>query len=183
MARRRLPRWLAKALVFVGILAGLVLLWEAYKMVGKATGGRVPFTGWGLPVRPDDTSMPHVADIVGALFRPVSRAADADLDRLQLADPAVADVLGRLLELAADVHRRSVRGGDEGPHRPVRSRIERRVDHAPQRGERGVAPLVEREVGLAVPDPVAPQRVGPLERAGQGQRGGRVPSIHGCLIR
>jgi hypothetical protein len=29
-------------------------------------------------VRPDDTSMPHVFDVRG-LFRPVSRACDADL--------------------------------------------------------------------------------------------------------
>src|SRR5262245_59275963 len=51
---------------------------------------------------------PHVP--VGAGGRPRllqvagrRRAADADLDRLQLADPAVADVLGGLLELAAEL--------------------------------------------------------------------------------
>lgn len=77
--RRRLPRWLVKSLVFTGILFGLVLLWEGYKAMGQATGGTVPFTDFGLPVRTDDTSMPHVADIVTSLFQPVSTARNADL--------------------------------------------------------------------------------------------------------
>ncbi len=76
---RRLPRWIIKSLVFGGILFGLVLLWEAYKAIGEATGGTIPFTDFGLPVRTDDTSMPHVADIVSSLFRPVSTARNADL--------------------------------------------------------------------------------------------------------
>jgi len=77
--RRRIPAWVLKTLVFCVIFVGLALLWEAYKAVGKATGGTVPFTNFGLPVRPDDSSMPHVFDIFGALFRPVSRAKNADL--------------------------------------------------------------------------------------------------------
>lgn len=76
---RRLPRWLVKALVFSSILLGLVLVWEAYKAMGEATGGTIPFTGFGLPVRTNDTSMPHVADIVSSLFKPVSTARNADL--------------------------------------------------------------------------------------------------------
>lgn len=76
---RRLPRWLVKTIVFAGILFGLALLWEGYKAIGDATGGTVPFTDFGLPVRPDDTSMPHIADIVGALFKPVSTARNADM--------------------------------------------------------------------------------------------------------
>ena len=75
----RLPRWIVKVVVFCAIFAGLALLWEGYKALGKATGGAIPFTGIGLPVRPDDSSMPHVIDVFGALFRPVSRAPDADL--------------------------------------------------------------------------------------------------------
>lgn len=75
----RLPRWLVRALVFLAILLGLAVLWEGYKALGKATGGTVPFTDLGLPVRPDDTSMPHVWDIVASLFRPVSRARNADI--------------------------------------------------------------------------------------------------------
>jgi NitT/TauT family transport system permease protein len=88
--RRSLPRWAARVLVFVAILAFLALLWEGYKAIGKATGGRVPFTNFGLPVRPDDSSMPHIADIVGSLFRPVSRARDADLLGVLLLKNAVA---------------------------------------------------------------------------------------------
>ena len=76
---RRLPRWLVKALVFTGILFGLVLIWESYKAIGEATGGTIPFTDFGLPVRTNDTSMPHVADIISSLFRPVSTARNADL--------------------------------------------------------------------------------------------------------
>ena len=76
---RRTPTWVSKAMAFIAILVGLVLLWEGYKAMGKATGGTIPFTDIGLPVRPDDSSMPHVADIIGALFRPVSRAPDADV--------------------------------------------------------------------------------------------------------
>ena len=75
----RLPRWLVRTLVFLAILLGLAVLWEGYKALGKATGGTFPFTDLGLPVRPDDTSMPHVWDIVASLFRPVSRARNADI--------------------------------------------------------------------------------------------------------
>jgi hypothetical protein len=44
-----------------------------------ASDGLIPFTATRLPVRPDDSSMPHVFDIFSALFRPVSRARNADL--------------------------------------------------------------------------------------------------------
>lgn len=76
---RRLPRWLVKALVFAAILFGLVVVWEAYKAIGQATDGTIPFTDFGLPVRTDDTSMPHVHDIVWSLFQPVSTARNADI--------------------------------------------------------------------------------------------------------
>ncbi|MBI5157276.1 MAG: ABC transporter permease subunit [Acidimicrobiia bacterium] len=75
----RLPRWLVRTLVFGGIFLGLALLWEGYKALGQATDGLIPFTSVRLPVRPDDSSMPHVFDIFAALFRPVSRARDADI--------------------------------------------------------------------------------------------------------
>ena len=68
-----------KSLVFTGILFGLILMWESYKAIGEATGGTVPFTDFGLPVRTNDTSMPHFADIISSLFRPVSTARNADL--------------------------------------------------------------------------------------------------------
>ncbi|HSM02627.1 MAG TPA: ABC transporter permease [Acidimicrobiia bacterium] len=76
---RRLPTWAVKTLVFVAILLGLSLLWEGYKAFGEATGGLIPFTDVRLPVRPNDTAMPHVLDIFGALFEPVSRARNAEL--------------------------------------------------------------------------------------------------------
>jgi len=57
------------------LLAVLVLLWEGYKAVGKASGGLIPGTAFGLPVSPYDTSMPHVWDIVGTLFEPAQRGS------------------------------------------------------------------------------------------------------------
>ncbi|MEK7251666.1 MAG: ABC transporter permease subunit, partial [Actinomycetota bacterium] len=77
--RPRLPRWLTRTLVFLAIFVGLAALWEAYKALGKATDGLIPFTDVQLPVRPDDSAMPHVIDIFAALFRPVSRARNADI--------------------------------------------------------------------------------------------------------
>jgi len=78
-SRPRLPRWLARTLAFGAIFAALALVWEGYKVLGKASDGLIPFTDVRLPVRPDDTSMPHIFDVFAALFRPVSRARDADL--------------------------------------------------------------------------------------------------------
>lgn len=52
------------AVWFVLILVALILLWEVYKVIGKSLEGTVP-----LPVRPDDTSMPHVWQIFGELFQ------------------------------------------------------------------------------------------------------------------
>ncbi len=77
--RPRLPRWLWRTIAFLSIFVLLALLWEGYKALGAATDGLIPFTDVRLPVRPDDTSMPHVADIITSLFQPVSRARDADL--------------------------------------------------------------------------------------------------------
>ncbi len=48
------------------VLAVLVVLWEGYKFVWQQLG-------WIRPVRPDNTTMPHVWDMVTELFRPVSR--------------------------------------------------------------------------------------------------------------
>lgn len=55
---------------FVAILVLLALVWEAYKALGEVTGGVWPGTDVHLPVRTNDRAMPHVWDIVGALFRP-----------------------------------------------------------------------------------------------------------------
>ncbi|MDX1689646.1 MAG: ABC transporter permease [Acidimicrobiia bacterium] len=63
-------------LAFLAVLLFFILLWEGYKVFGKATfGADRPF--FWVP-RPDNTSMPHVWDIVDSLFSPVSRARGAD---------------------------------------------------------------------------------------------------------
>lgn len=61
------------------VLAGLAVLWELYKWVGTALDGHWPGTSVDLPVGPDDLTMPHVWDIVGALFDPVRRGSDQSL--------------------------------------------------------------------------------------------------------
>jgi NitT/TauT family transport system permease protein len=77
MGLRPLPKQLRTALAFLAVLGFLVLMWEGYKVFGKATfGDDRPF--FWLP-RPDNISMPHVWDIIDSLFSPVSRAEDADI--------------------------------------------------------------------------------------------------------
>ena len=61
---------------FALVLAGLVAVWEGYKLLGSITAGKVPFTMRDLPVRHDDVSMPHVWQIVGALFEPAQRGGE-----------------------------------------------------------------------------------------------------------
>lgn len=61
---------------FIGIVATLIVLWEAYKALGQATGGVWPGTSINLPVRTNERSMPHVWDIVGSLFRPARRGGE-----------------------------------------------------------------------------------------------------------
>ncbi len=66
-------------LSFLGLLMGLILVWEGYKALGNATGGTWPFTDIDLPVRTNARSMPHVWDIVAALFRPARRGGEDTL--------------------------------------------------------------------------------------------------------
>ena len=61
---------------FLLIVAGFVALWEGYKWMGQTTGGTWPLTDVDLPVRTNDRSMPHIWDIVGALFRPARRGGE-----------------------------------------------------------------------------------------------------------
>jgi len=61
---------------FALVLAGLVALWEGYKLMGAVTDGKIPFTGFDLPVRYDDQSMPHIWQIVGSLFQPARRGGE-----------------------------------------------------------------------------------------------------------
>ena len=72
------PR-LRPVLGFVIILLLLVGLWEGYKVLGAATGGRFPLTEVSLPIRADDRSMPHITAIIGSLFEPNRRGADDSL--------------------------------------------------------------------------------------------------------
>ena len=70
---RGLPKGMRRTLAFLAVLVLAVALWEGYKAVGAATGDKIPLTDLDLPIRSDDKSMPHVWDIVGALFKPVQR--------------------------------------------------------------------------------------------------------------
>ncbi len=63
----------------VAVIAGLVVLiglWEGYKWLGRTTGDVWPGTDWALPVKTDDLTMPHVADIWSTLWDPVQRGRD-----------------------------------------------------------------------------------------------------------
>lgn len=62
---------------FLVVLAGVVALWEGYKLFGALTGGTWPFTDIAMKPRPGNNSMPHVWDIVGALFRPARRGGES----------------------------------------------------------------------------------------------------------
>ncbi len=65
---------LRKAATFIGALALVVLLWEGYKVVGPANGGRL-FGARVLP-RSDDNSMPHLWDMLRRFGRPEVRGAN-----------------------------------------------------------------------------------------------------------
>lgn len=77
--RAELRRALRRVVLVGALVAVLVGLWELYKVVGKASDGDIPFTPWGLPVNPDDTSMPHVWSMIDALFEPARRGGDEAL--------------------------------------------------------------------------------------------------------
>ena len=53
--------------MFAGVLAALWALWEAFKWVGEATGLRIG------TFEVNDTTFPHIHDIVGQLFEPSRR--------------------------------------------------------------------------------------------------------------
>ena len=72
----RLDPRVRRVVAFLGVLATLVLLWELYKVVGKALEII-------RPVRPDNVTMPHVWDIIFELFQPARRGGE-----MLLVDPA-----------------------------------------------------------------------------------------------
>lgn len=58
---------------FVLVLLIAMVLWELYKVVGKAVDGMVPGTSLRLRPQPDNITMPHVWDIFIAIFQPARR--------------------------------------------------------------------------------------------------------------
>jgi NitT/TauT family transport system permease protein len=58
---------------FVAIVL-ICLLWEGYKWFGTAVDGKV--FGWKLPARTDDSSMPHVWDVLSRFGDPERRGSD-----------------------------------------------------------------------------------------------------------
>jgi NitT/TauT family transport system permease protein len=74
-----------RVIAFVVVLAGVVALWEGYKLFGALTGGTWPFTDIAMKPRPGNNSMPHVWDIVGALFRPARRGGESLIGVLTVA--------------------------------------------------------------------------------------------------
>ena len=63
---------LRTTLTGVALLVVLAALWEGYKAFGQHYDDHFFNTSWELPVATDDLAMPHVRDIVGALFEPVA---------------------------------------------------------------------------------------------------------------
>jgi NitT/TauT family transport system permease protein len=66
MATKGMTRATRSGLSIFGIIVVFLVLWEGYKLVWTALE-------WSWPVRPDNRTMPHTWDIVGALFQPAQR--------------------------------------------------------------------------------------------------------------
>lgn len=66
MATRGMSSATRSGLSILGIIVIFVVLWEGYKLVWTALE-------WSWPVRPDNRTLPHTWDIVGALFQPAQR--------------------------------------------------------------------------------------------------------------
>jgi NitT/TauT family transport system permease protein len=60
--RSRLLTWLGRALLFLAVPLALWGLWEGYRWLWINQG-------WTWPFAVDDTTMPHITDIFGALFK------------------------------------------------------------------------------------------------------------------
>ena len=74
--RLAVRRFGGRAVAALLAVAAMVVLWEAYKAMGQATGDVWPGTSFGLPVKTDDLTMPHVVDIWSVLWEPVQRGRD-----------------------------------------------------------------------------------------------------------
>jgi len=75
----RLSRRTRTILSFTAIVLVLGSLWEVYKWMGQSTGGVWPGTSVALPIRTNNRAMPHLWDIVAALFRPARRGGNEEL--------------------------------------------------------------------------------------------------------
>ena len=94
--------------MFVLSLALVASLWEFYKWVGPADGGKV--FGWSLLPRSNDNAMPHVWDMLSRYGRPEVRGSDREIWRVVLAGAwfsfrlaLVGFVLGSTLGIALAV--------------------------------------------------------------------------------
>ena len=83
MTSRRVLRRLAPAGWFVAGLVLLAALWELYKAVGPATGGRV--LGMRLLPRTEDAAMPHVWTMLRAYSKPEIRGSSRSIFSVVLA--------------------------------------------------------------------------------------------------
>jgi len=120
-----MPKWLKSIGYFVLITLTIVLIWEGYKLLA-APGGlyvrgtaevkvgdeRVPGTlcqtvglcKVEMPIRADDRSMPHVADMINTIFEPPRRGSDvllwqilANAALFTLREAVIGFLLGGLL--------------------------------------------------------------------------------------
>lgn len=87
--RRRGSSALQYTLITVGLIAAVAVLWEGYKMLGAATGGKIPFTDLPLPIASTDLAMPHIWTILSALVAPASSATTESLLSYLVGETAV----------------------------------------------------------------------------------------------
>jgi len=66
MTTRGMSRAARSGLSILTVVVVLVALWEGYKVLWTALE-------WSWPVRPDNRTLPHTWDILGALFQPAQR--------------------------------------------------------------------------------------------------------------
>lgn len=67
-------RLLGRSTTPVVVLVVLAIVWEAYKWIGSLLDDRIPLLQRDFPVPTDDTSMPHIHQIISALFSDVQTA-------------------------------------------------------------------------------------------------------------
>ncbi|MCR8669784.1 ABC transporter permease [Agrococcus sp. HG114] len=83
------PAALQYLAISVGLIVAAAALWEGYKLLGAATGGKIPFTDLPLPIASSDLAMPHLWTIIGALGAPASSATSESLLSYLLGETSV----------------------------------------------------------------------------------------------